>query len=117
MTEETRPRSLARTLLLAAAFGAAVGLAGVYGIVGLKRNGTAGADPECAKAVQIARKIAPLVHGALPKRLMRPIALMREALLEALEHDTAELPTTRPANAGPRKPRAGAMADRTRKRA
>ncbi|WP_278652134.1 LysR family transcriptional regulator [Pandoraea pnomenusa] len=58
-----------------------------------------------------------LVHGALPKRLMRPIALMREALLEALEHDTAELPTTRPANAGPRKPRAGAMADRTRKRA
>ena len=56
-------RPLFRALLLAAVLGAGAGLAGVYGIAGLKRNGTPGADPECAGAVEIARKMRPLVHG------------------------------------------------------
>src|SRR5579885_3344792 len=60
-TYEGRP--LLRTLLLAAAFGAAAGLAGVYGIAGLKRNGTLGADAECAEAVETARRMKPLIHG------------------------------------------------------
>ena len=63
MNKEAKPRSLARTLLLAAVLGAVAGLAGVYGIAGLKRNATAGADADCAEAVQIARKIRPLIHG------------------------------------------------------
>src|SRR5258705_5949675 len=41
--------------------GAAIGFAGVYGIGGLKR-GTAG-DPACRGAVDVARKLTPLVHG------------------------------------------------------
>jgi thiol-disulfide isomerase/thioredoxin len=69
-------RPLLRTLLLAAAFGAAAGLAGVYGIAGLKRNGTAAADAECAEAVKTAREIKPLIHGevaavALAEKPMR----------------------------------------------
>ncbi len=60
-TYEGRP--LLRTLLLAAAFGAAAGLAVVYGIAGLKRNGTLGADAECAEAVETARRMKPLIHG------------------------------------------------------
>lgn len=62
-TDAPRPRIL-RTLLLAAVLGAAAGLAGVYGIDALKRNGTlAAADPQCAGALEIARKLKPLVHG------------------------------------------------------
>src|SRR5216684_7309888 len=41
--------------------GAAIGFAGVYGIVGLKRS-TAG-DPACRGAVDLARRLAPLAHG------------------------------------------------------
>jgi thiol-disulfide isomerase/thioredoxin len=41
--------------------GGLVGFAGVYGIGGLKRG--AGGDPACHGAVELARKIAPLVHG------------------------------------------------------
>ena len=61
--KESENRPIVRTLLLAAVFGAAAGIAGVYGIAGLKRNGTAGADAECAEAVQTAQKMKPLVHG------------------------------------------------------
>jgi thiol-disulfide isomerase/thioredoxin len=57
------PRPILRTLLLAAALGGAVGLAGVYGIAGLKRNGTAADASDCAQTLQIARKIAPFAHG------------------------------------------------------
>lgn len=58
-----RPRML-RTLLIAALLGAVAGFAGVYGIGGLERNGTAaGGDPDCAGAVEIANKLKPLVHG------------------------------------------------------
>jgi thiol-disulfide isomerase/thioredoxin len=74
--KESENRPIVRTLLLAAALGAAAGIAGVYGIAGLKRNGTAGADAECAEAVQTARKMKPLVHGevaavALAEKPMR----------------------------------------------
>jgi thiol-disulfide isomerase/thioredoxin len=41
--------------------GAALGYAGVYGFAGLKRN--AGGDSDCAAAVKLANKIAPLAHG------------------------------------------------------
>ena len=41
--------------------GAAIGFAGIYGIGGLKRN--ASGDPACRPAVELARKLAPLVHG------------------------------------------------------
>ncbi len=61
---ETPRIGMLRTLLLAAVLGAVAGLAGVYGIGGLKRNGTVmEADPTCTEAVNTARRIAPLVHG------------------------------------------------------
>jgi thiol-disulfide isomerase/thioredoxin len=41
--------------------GAVVGIAGIYGIGGLKRN--ASGDPACRGAVDLARKLAPLAHG------------------------------------------------------
>src|SRR6476661_9455077 len=41
--------------------GAAIGFAGVYGVGGLKRS--ASGDPSCGKAVELARKTAPLAHG------------------------------------------------------
>jgi thiol-disulfide isomerase/thioredoxin len=41
--------------------GAVLGYAGVYGLGGLKRN--AGGDSDCAAAVKLANKIAPLAHG------------------------------------------------------
>jgi thiol-disulfide isomerase/thioredoxin len=41
--------------------GTVIGFAGVYGIGGLKRN--AAGDSACAAAVDLSRKLAPLVHG------------------------------------------------------
>jgi thiol-disulfide isomerase/thioredoxin len=41
--------------------GTLIGFAGVYGIGGLKRN--AAGDSACAGAVDLSRKLAPLVHG------------------------------------------------------
>ena len=41
--------------------GTMIGFAGVYGIGGLKRN--AAGDSTCAAAVDLSRKLAPLVHG------------------------------------------------------
>src|ERR1700716_4237290 len=41
--------------------GAVIGMAGVYGIGGLKRN--AAGDPACRGAVDLARKLAPLANG------------------------------------------------------
>lgn len=41
--------------------GAVVGLAGIYGIGGLKRN--AAGDAVCRPAVDLSRKLAPLAHG------------------------------------------------------
>jgi len=53
-------------VLLAAVLGAVAGLAGVYGIGGLKRNATMSiADPVCEDAVNAARRLDPLVHGEI----------------------------------------------------
>jgi thiol-disulfide isomerase/thioredoxin len=41
--------------------GTMIGFAGVYGIGGLKRSATG--DSACAAAVDLSRKLAPLVHG------------------------------------------------------
>jgi thiol-disulfide isomerase/thioredoxin len=60
---EARHAKRRRYMLIAAAVvaGAAAGLAGVYGIGGLQRN--AQYDPACARAVEIAQRIAPLARG------------------------------------------------------
>lgn len=53
-----------RLLLAAAALGAVVGFAAVYGIDGLMRNGSAsGTDSACNGAVETAKKLSPLAHG------------------------------------------------------
>jgi thiol-disulfide isomerase/thioredoxin len=55
---------MTRLLLIAALLGAAAGLAAVYGIGALKRNGTGGmADSACNGAVNAARKLDPLAKG------------------------------------------------------
>jgi thiol-disulfide isomerase/thioredoxin len=79
-TDIARP-SLPRLLLIAGLIGAAAGLAWVYGIGALKRNGMAGGDPECIEAVETAGKMKPLVHGevaavALNEKPMRVPDLM-----------------------------------------
>src|SRR5436305_8080237 len=48
-------------LLAALAVGAALGLAGLYGVAGLKRNALA--DAPCASALEVSKKIAPLAKG------------------------------------------------------
>ncbi|MBR1220730.1 TlpA family protein disulfide reductase [Bradyrhizobium sp. U87765 SZCCT0131] len=48
-------------VLGAIAVGAVIGVAGIYGIGGLMRNGSG--DPACKPAVALSRKIAPLAHG------------------------------------------------------
>jgi thiol-disulfide isomerase/thioredoxin len=56
-----RPRGRRLVLIAAAALaGALIGLCGVYGIDGLKRNA---GDPGCGPAVAIARRLAPLARG------------------------------------------------------
>lgn len=61
------PKSRTKTLrfvLLAALLGAAAGLAGVYGIGGLQRNGAVSqADAACEGAVDTAKKLMPLARG------------------------------------------------------
>jgi len=57
----TTPRRRIPMVIGAVVVGVAIGFAGVYGIGGLKRNGTG--DPTCRPAVDVARRIAPLAHG------------------------------------------------------
>ena len=47
-------------IALATMAGLAVGLAGIYGIVGFGRNA---ADPECLSAIKTAQRLAPLARG------------------------------------------------------
>lgn len=62
-TDQRRPLSR-RLMLFAAAFclAAVVGVAGVYGIGSLTGNG---GDPVCRPAVDLAKRLAPLVHGEI----------------------------------------------------
>jgi thiol-disulfide isomerase/thioredoxin len=77
MPETPSPRSAAtRRIPLAVGavvVGALIGLAGVYGIGGLKR-GSSG-DSTCAGAVDLARKIAPLAHGEVAALTMATMPL------------------------------------------
>lgn len=51
-------------VLVAALLGVAAGFAAVYGIGGLKRNGSsAGADLACTGAIETAKKLTPLARG------------------------------------------------------
>jgi len=60
-----KPR-LGRPVLIAALLGVGAGLAAVYGMGGLQRNGTlAQADAGCEGAVEAARRLKPLVHGEI----------------------------------------------------
>ena len=55
-----------RLILVAALVGATAGLAAVYGIGGLIRNGTsAETDPACGATVEAARRLAPYVRGEI----------------------------------------------------
>jgi thiol-disulfide isomerase/thioredoxin len=53
--------------------GAVIGLGGVYGIGGLKRN--AAGDPACRGAVDLAQKLAPLAHGEVAALTMATVPL------------------------------------------
>jgi len=60
-----KPR-LGRPVLIAALLGVGAGLAAVYGMGGLQRNGTpAQADAGCEGAVEAAKRLKPLVHGEI----------------------------------------------------
>lgn len=62
----TGPRGRRKTLwlvLLAALLGTAAGLAAVYGIGGLSRNGGTQADAACNDAIAVAKTLAPLARG------------------------------------------------------
>jgi thiol-disulfide isomerase/thioredoxin len=63
MPELPRPTAIRRIPVVVGAvvIGALIGFAGVYGIGGLNRNATG--DPACRRAVDLARKLAPLAHG------------------------------------------------------
>ena len=62
MTEPTRPKSRRTALVLTGiAAGLVVGLAGVYGIGALSRNGSG--DKACRPAVDLAQKLEPLTRG------------------------------------------------------
>jgi thiol-disulfide isomerase/thioredoxin len=62
-TPSPRPAATRRIPLAIGAvlIGAAIGFAGIYGLGGLKRGATG--DSACSGAVDLARKLAPLVHG------------------------------------------------------
>lgn len=69
MTDETpetsrpvpAPRQRIPMVIGAVVIGGAIGFAGIYGIGGPKRNGTA--DAACQPAVATAERLAPLIHG------------------------------------------------------
>jgi len=60
-TDKRRPLSR-RLILVAAAFCLAAVIGGVYGIGSLTSNG---GDPVCRPAVDLAKRLAPLVHGEI----------------------------------------------------
>jgi thiol-disulfide isomerase/thioredoxin len=60
-TPGSRRGRLAVLIAMAALAGAAAGFAGIYGIGAITRN--AGGDPACRPSLDLASRIAPLVHG------------------------------------------------------
>ena len=63
--ETPKPR-LWRPVLIAALLGVGAGLAAVYGMGGLQRNGTpVQADAGCEGAVKAAERLKPLVQGEI----------------------------------------------------
>lgn len=77
-----------RRLVMAGGLGLVVGLAfagAVYGIAAFQRNAPDAGDPTCKSAVELARKIAPLIGGevaglvAAEKPLRLPNLAMRDA--------------------------------------
>jgi thiol-disulfide isomerase/thioredoxin len=75
MPELPRPTATRRIPIAAGAvvIGALIGFAGVYGIGGLNRNATG--DPACRRAVDLARKLAPLAHGEVAAITMATVPL------------------------------------------
>jgi thiol-disulfide isomerase/thioredoxin len=75
MTASPAPRPSRRfaRIAIVAAAAAVAGAAGVYGIGALTRNG----DPACRPATDLARRVAPLIHGeiAAVKAADRPLKL------------------------------------------
>ncbi len=77
-----------RRLMVAGALGLVVGVAiagAVYGIAAFKRNVADAGDPACAPAVELARRIAPLVHGEVAGLVVaeKPLRLPDLALRDA----------------------------------
>jgi thiol-disulfide isomerase/thioredoxin len=63
-TDPSGRKKTLRIVLIAALLGVAAGFAAVYGIGGLKRNGSpSSADLACAGAVETAKKLGPLARG------------------------------------------------------
>jgi thiol-disulfide isomerase/thioredoxin len=64
-TEQTSPTPRRRIPMVVGAvlIVVVIGLGGIYGIGGLKRNGTG--DPACRPAVDVSQRIAPLAHGEI----------------------------------------------------
>ncbi len=67
MTDQNQPKTTRPgripMVLAAVIIGVGIGCLGVYGIGGFMRN--ASGDPACRPAVDLAKKIAPLAHGAV----------------------------------------------------
>jgi thiol-disulfide isomerase/thioredoxin len=77
-----------RRLIMAGGLGLAVGLAfagAVYGIAAFKRNAGEAGDPACKPAVELARRIAPLVRGEVAGLAMaeKPLRLPNLAMRDA----------------------------------
>src|SRR5437868_7529677 len=93
MPELPRPTATRRIPIAAGAvvIGALIGFAGVYGIGGLNRNATG--DPACRRAVELARKLAPLAHRAVAAntRATAPRRGELERKLDRSEEHTSEL--------------------------
>jgi len=78
-----------RLIAAAVAAGVLAGLAGVYGIGGFQRN--VGADPACQAAVDVGKRIAPLVRGevAALNVATRPFRVPELTFQDAAGHQRA----------------------------
>src|SRR5689334_3317905 len=77
-----------RRLVVAGAVGLVVGLAfagAVYGIAAFKRNVADAGDPACKPAVELAKRLAPLIHGEVAGLVVaeKPLRLPNLAIYDA----------------------------------